>query len=214
MPFEVVGDVTRRARFVVQTTGQEVGNVQRFTVDLAPGQTSGSIPVGYTPDKRDDYDQLTTQVAAWPILGMMTDDYLGALTIVDDDPRPPITIKPVHRKVAEGSPATWRVRVARGVDYDLFINGKVVKGPSPTVRIDDIGQRWIDLHTGPVDTNKPLWTYGPMLFDQLREGRRTVDISIPTSRDRRDEHAESLTVRFRVQGFHTKSTIKVVDPRG
>ncbi|MEP9363621.1 hypothetical protein ABLE68_11700 [Nocardioides sp. CN2-186] len=213
VPFEVVGDVARPARFVVQTTGQAPGDVQRFTVDLAPGQTSGSIPIGYTADKRDDYQELVTQIVAWPLRGVMTDDYLGSLTITDDDPRPAITIRPLHRKVAEGEPATWRVRIAHSVDYDLFVNGKVVKGRTPTVKVDDIGEKWISLHTGPVDEHKPLWSFGPMVYEQLREGARTVDISIPTRRDHRDERAESLTLRFGFNGYHSTSTVKVVDPR-
>jgi len=144
----------------------------------------------------------------------MTDDYLGSLTIADDDPRPDITVRPLHRTVAEGEPATWRVRLAQSVDYDLYVNGKVVRGSKPTVKVDDIGENWINLHTGPVDEHKPLWSFGPMVYEQLREGARTVDISIPTRRDHRDEHAESLTVRFDFNGHHSTSTVKVVDAKG
>ena len=88
VPFQVTGDLTAPARFSVLTVGQARGDVQRFSVDLAPGQTGGSVPVGYVADRRADYRRLVTQVTAWATRNVMTDGYLGELAVVDDDPRP------------------------------------------------------------------------------------------------------------------------------
>lgn len=213
VPFKVIGEVKRPARFVVVTAGQESSEVQRFTVDLAPGQTSGTIPIRYTPDTRDDLDKIVTQITAWPLFGTMTDRYFGSLTILDDDPRPAITVRPVSRRVVEGQPARWRVSLAETVDYDLPLFMKVVRGPRPTVRVKDIDKAWISEQAGYLPPRKPLWKAGLMFYDQIRQGRLSTVISIPTRRDRIKERPESLTIKVKLPGFRAIRTVKVVDAK-
>ena len=132
VPFAIVGDVTRPARFVVVTTGQGRGHVERFSVDIAPGQTTGTIPVAYEADRRADYD-----AAGHP----------GRLPghSQPDDRRLPRPRRDRRRRpetqgdgaagrgaVDEGEPAVWRVRLSQSVDYDLSVRGKVVRVPAPT----------------------------------------------------------------------------------
>ena len=146
--------------------------MQRFTVDLAPGQTSGSVPVGYVADQRADYRRLVTQVTAWPTRNVMTDGYLGELAVIDDDPRPALSVRSVARQVPAGSPARWRVRLDKPVDFDLSVTGKVVQGPGTPVRVADIGRSWTDLHAGPVAPGKSLWASHAMTYDVIDPGRR------------------------------------------
>ena len=91
--FDIVGELTRPAKLVVMTVGQARGAKEKFTLDLAPGQTSGSVPVSYQPDNRDDYPRAVTQVAAWATRNVMTDSYTGSLTVLDDDPTPAMTVR-------------------------------------------------------------------------------------------------------------------------
>ena len=51
VPFHVRGNLTGRASFTVFVAGErDVLDRGTFTVDLAPGQTEGSIPIGFIAD--------------------------------------------------------------------------------------------------------------------------------------------------------------------
>jgi dienelactone hydrolase len=210
VPFDVVGELTRPARIVVTTAGQARGDVQRFNVDLAPGQASGRIPVSYWPDRADDYKVAITQVMTWATRNVMTDSYLGELRILDDDPTPAITVAPVARQVAEGSQARWAITLSKGVDYDLFASATVVRGPRPQVAVGDVRRDWVERYLGrDADPDRALWSYHPMLFERIRPGQRSVEIAIPTARDRAAERRESLTLRFRIGRQVVKRTVYV-----
>ncbi|MBZ5738663.1 hypothetical protein [Nocardioides mangrovi] len=214
LPFEVVGDLDRPARIVVVTSGQEVNSEQRFTVDLAPGQTSGSIPVSYRSDTRDDYRRQITQVVAWATRNVMTDQYLGRLTVRDDDPRPSITVTTPARRVTEGEDAVWRVRLGAWVDYDMSVIGRVVRGPGTNVRVSDVGKQWVRNHLGQVKKDKPLWQYNPSTWDSIPRRGRELTVRIPTRVDDRAEGPESLTLRLNIQGKKITRTVRVVDAKG
>ena len=210
LPFTVVGEVTRPARFQVVTAGQAVGDVQRFNVDLAPGQTSGSIPVTYRPDRRDDFGTMITSAAAWATRNMMTDAYLGRLAVVDDDPTPALRVRVVHRTVDEGGTAQWEVTLGAPVDYDMFVSGRIIRSPRPALAADDVPLTWFESHVGSeAEAGKPLWTYHPSLYDQLTSGHTRVVLSVPTVRDDRDEDRESITMRVKVNRTAIERTVYV-----
>lgn len=199
LPVDVVGEVTRPARLVVMTAGQARGSVQRFTLDLAPGQTSARIPITYLPDRADDNRASITTATVWATHNVMTDGYVGRLTVLDDDPTPRTTVQPVTRSVSEGESARWRISMDKGVDYELFVSGRVVHGPRPQVSPGDVGTRWIEQHLGTdADPDQPLWTFRPMVFERLRAGVRTLEVAIPVRRDGVAEPRESLTLRLKV----------------
>ncbi len=210
VPFQVSGALESPARFTVLTVGQARGDVQRFTVDLAPGQTSGSVPVGYVADQRADHRRLVTQVTAWPTRNVMTDGYLGELAVVDDDPRPALTVRSVARQVPAGSPARWRIRLDQAVDFDLPVTGKVVKGPGTPVRVGDIAQSWTDLHVGPVRPGKPLWKSHAMTYDAIDPGSREVVISIPTRRSAEAGVTRTVTLRIDLGKRTVRRTVRIV----
>jgi hypothetical protein len=212
LPFQVNGEVTRPARFGVTTVGQEIGDVQRFTVDLAPGQTHGSIPITYRSDTRDDYAKLITQVSTYAMRNMMTDAYVGDLTVLDDDPTPRLTVRALHRRVAEGKAVAWRITLARPVDYDLFVSGKVVRGPAPNLAAADVAASWLRDHLGEdADADKPLWTYHPYLFADIGSGRTRTTLRIPTRKDGVEEGRESLTIKLRAPHLRATRTAFVTD---
>ena len=214
MPFDVVGEITRPARVVVMTTGQGRLDKQRFTLDLAPGQTSGSIPVSYQPDNRDDYPRTQTQIATWATRNVMTDAYAATFTVKDDDPTPRLTVEAVDKTVREGDSAQWKIKLARGIDYDLFVLGKVVRGPAPNVTAGDIGPEWLEKYLGPgTDPDKTLWSYHPSAYDQLHAGARALVVSVPIHQDRDAEGRESLTLKFRLLGKVYERTVFVQPSR-
>jgi dienelactone hydrolase len=209
LPFQIVGDLTRPARFSVMTMGQQPGDVERFTVNLAPGQTSGSIPIDYLPDRRDDYPQAITQVIAWATSNVMTDAYAGDLVVLDDDPTPRLTVKPVSRSVAEGSAAEWKVELAKPVDYDLFVNGSVVRSPAPALTAGDVRPAWVVAHAGEVDPGKTLWSLHAFVYDQLNAGERAFVITIPTRKDGEAEGRESIRLKLKINHHTYKKTVFV-----
>lgn len=214
VPFEVVGEITRPAKVVVMTTGQGRGEKQRFTLDLAPGQTSGSIPVSYLPDNHDDHPRSLTQVAVWATRNVMTDAYAATLTVKDDDPTPRLTVEAVDKTVREGDSAQWKIKLARGIDYDLFVLGKVVRGPAPNVTAGDIGEAWLEKYLGPdTDPDKLLWTYHPMAYEQMRAGAKTLVMAVPIRKDDDAERRESLTLKFRLFGKVYERTVFVTPSR-
>lgn len=199
LPFRITGELGRSGRLIVMTAGQERGGTQRFTLDLAPGQASGEIPITYTPDRADDQDKAMTSVTVWPSRNLMTDGYLGRLVVLDDDPTPRTVVKPVARTVREGAVARWQVAMDAGVDYELFVSGRVVRGPRPPVSAGDVGQTWVEQHLGPdADLDKALFTFRPMVFERMRAGVRTLEIAIPIRRDAVAEGRESITLRLKV----------------
>ncbi|ABL83447.1 MULTISPECIES: secreted protein [unclassified Nocardioides] len=199
LPVDVVGEITRPARLVVMTAGQARGSAQRFTLDLAPGQTSAQIPVTYQPDRADDYRAAITTATVWATRNVMTDAYVGRLTVLDDDPTPRTTVRPVARGISEGESARWRISMAKGVDYEQFVSGRVVRGPRHPVSAGDVDTRWIAQHLGPdADLDQPLWTFRPIVFARLRAGVRVLEIAIPVRRDGVAEGRESLTLQLRV----------------
>jgi hypothetical protein len=210
VPFRVTGALSAPARFSVLTVGQGRGEVQRFSVDLAPGQTGGSVPVGYVADRRADYRRLVTQVSAWSARNVMTDGYLGELAVIDDDPRPVITLRAVARRVVAGAPAQWRVRVDRAADFDLSVTGKVVRGSGTPVRVSDIAQSWTDLHVGSVTPGKPLFATHAMTYDVLDPGHREVVVSIPTRAHRDAGPPRTLTLRFVIGKQTFRRTVRIV----
>ncbi|GAW50733.1 MULTISPECIES: hypothetical protein [unclassified Nocardioides] len=209
LPFEIVGDLTRPARISVMTSGQQRGDVQRFAVDLAPGQTSGSIPISYVPDRRDDYPRSVTQVVAWATRNVMTDAWAGRLTVLDDDPTPRLTVTPVHRSVVEGSPAEWKVAISKPVDYDLFVNGTVVRSPAPALTAGDVPTSWVLAHAGQVDPDVTLWSLHAFVYDQLHAGERSFVIRIPTRRDGEAEGRESVRLKLEINRHTYTKTIFV-----
>ena len=95
------------------------------------------------------------------------------------------------------------------VDHDFSVTGKVVRAPGPNVSVADIGSKWTDIYAGPVDGDRLLWQLGPMIYDSVRAGQRSVDVKIPTVRDHLDEPRESLSVRFDLNGKRVTKTIHV-----
>ncbi|WP_134765988.1 hypothetical protein [Nocardioides sp. 1609] len=212
VPFTITGTTTSPARVVVATVGQH-GSARRTVVDIAPGQTAGTIPVTYVGNRVDDHD-LITQVRAWPTRGIATDDYLGGLTVLDDDPDAIVTFKPVKRTVREGQPIIFRVTTSAATGYDIYVGGTVVNGPGTDLRGTDIRAAWMRRHVGTdIDLTAPLHTLYVQPDGRLEAGTRTFDLRLPTRADRVREGVEKLTIRLYMDDERRTRTISVLDTR-
>lgn len=199
LPFHVYGAVREPGRFVVTGVDLATGRpVPRRTVEVAPGQREGSVPLTYRPDRRDDLAVQRIWLTAYALHGVMPSRYVGTVRILDDDPPPRVRVRVAARTVREGRPARWVVTVSRPVDYYPTVRGLVVPGPAspPALRAADVPRRWVRAHTYPMPPpDRTLAAAEVGVAATLRPGRRTVVLRVPTVRDGRAEGTEAVTLR-------------------
>ncbi len=211
VPFRIVGSVTRAGRFAVFTAGQERGQVQRLVIDVAPGQTSGSIPVGYEADRRYGFDQ-QTQIVLWPLQGIATDDYLAELVIVEDDPPPNIEID-VPRRVREGQPIEVEVTVDGETSVPTWVYARAVRGAGENLRGTDVPRAWLEKHSDSSHPRRPLWRTYASLYEEIPPRRSSATLRIPVRSDGVREGAEFLYLRVQAgQDERARFRVKVLDP--
>ncbi len=200
VPFTIVGDLTSRASFTAGVVSFDPRvKPFRLPIDLAPGQTSGSVTITYTANKLDDFPRRAVDVFASPAYGVMTDRYLGGALILDDDPTPTITVRPVDRTITEGEDAAWRIHLSRGLGYDSWLFGMVVARPGQgrPLAASDVPRRWLERHAGePPSPDTPLHVMKAFVDHQLKSGRTTVDLVLPTRADGVREGRESVSLKL------------------
>ncbi len=210
VPFRIIGKVVRGARFAVFSAGQERGQVQRFVVDVAPGQKTGTIPVEYDGDQRFGHDQ-HTQIALWPMHGVATDDYLAELVVLEDDPAPDIDID-VTRRVREGQPIELKVTVTGETADATWVSARAVRGEGENLRGTDVPRDWLEDHGASSPPGRPLWRLFTSLYDEIPPRRDSTTLRIPTRRDAVREGTEFLYVKVVVRnGTGARYRIKVLD---
>ncbi|WP_341924317.1 hypothetical protein [Nocardioides psychrotolerans] len=213
MPFRVDGEVARPMKVEVVTVGQARGAVQSFTIDLAPGQTSGSVPVSYEADRRDDLSPSVTTASIWATRNVMTDAYVADVRVEDDDPAPSLTVAPVARTVTEGERVEVVVRLGRAVDYDTFVQARVLRSPVG-LRVSDVPAAWFERYGYSEDPGATLASTRLSLFEQVRAGQRSVVVSVPIARDGVAEPRESITLRLVVGRERFTRTVFVARSAG
>ncbi|GAB2477827.1 alpha/beta hydrolase [Jatrophihabitans fulvus] len=204
VPFTLSRPMDRAGRFVVSTQGDDAISNRVFAVDLAPGQQSGTIPVGYLSDRLDSPSRLATVVLVGATTNVVTDRYVGALTVLDDDPAPTVTLTPVRSVVREGSSAQWRLTLSSPVAYETYVAARVVFGPGRDLRGADVPAAWLREHAYEPGTAAALAALDTELFVDLPAGRRSAVLAIPTVRDRVKEGTEAVTLRASVAGLSVR----------
>ena len=142
--------------------------------------------------------------------GVMTDRYLGILSVLDDDPAPQVSISTTQKTVKEGSDAVWQISLSKAVDYDFGVSAKVVHGSVSVPRLtkSDVAAGWIRTHASETGTpTTPLEKMGIFEFASVRPGRRTAEIRIPIVKDGDREGVEAITLRFNVDGHSVARTV-------
>ncbi len=212
VPVTVAGTLTRPARLVVFLAGQEPGSVDRFRLDLAPGQQQATVDVRYRPDVRDDFPRLVTQVAGWASYGAMTDTYLGRAVIIDDDPTPAFTAR-VTPRVRAGERIQVTVSGAAAVDYGVFASVRFlpVRKGAP-LRGSDLPRRWLRSQGVSGDYRQPLSELPLFLYAALDPGQRREVLEIPTLASAARGGPRVAVVRVKVRGTVVTQRV-VVRPR-
>jgi hypothetical protein len=218
IPYRVRGDLPDDALLKV-AVGDVFGShgPARLLV-VAAHSTAGSFDITYRPNAVDDEPRTVRTVVAYAHRGIQTDRYIGRAIILDDDPRPHATVTAVHRHVAEGTTVLWRFSLHKPVAYFAYVVARPVKGgrSGPKVTVGDLTKRFRKNHFYPVPPlSTPLFKTDLRLYVDIRSGRDSAMLRIPTRRDRRAEAARSLTLRFQMYRLDLSpgtSTVTVFDP--
>jgi dienelactone hydrolase len=217
VPFTVEGTVRTRSRFIVRTSGSDVAKASTNTIELSPGQTSGSIPVDIMGDDEPDlWNQSSFAVTAWGSLGIVTDDYQGQVTVIDDDPLPEITVKAVRGTVREGKQAKWKITMASPIGTEVWFDTKVLPGPAgvPALTGGDLPRKWRQWYVYPGTVGDPLYEQEVYLQTAIQPGKRSVVVSVPIRADGRKEGREQLTLQFTVNEQVYTQTVYVAASKG
>ncbi len=214
VPFTISGEVTRPAELTVGVLDESSRRGRsRVRVDLAPGQTDGYIRYEYAGNEVDDYPRRSTGFYAYPVSGAMTDAYDGRVTLLDDDPAPRLRIR-TPKRVSEGG--TIRIRLALTADtgYDSFVSVNPVRGigPGHRLKVGDLPSGWLERHfIESDDPGDPLHRAGLYLYDRLRPGERSGEVTMPIRVDSLREGRERVTFRIYFDRQRVTRTIRVVD---
>ncbi|MEU6507127.1 hypothetical protein [Streptomyces sp. NPDC046942] len=204
----------RTYRVPVQVTGHGSGQVRVYVVDPAtgtakdrlvtvrPGGHDIDVPVEVKGNTRYGPD-VSHDVLVKAVHGAVVGSYRGGITVHDDDPAPTMTVTPVADRVTEGKSLTWRLSLSQAVDVDMSAMFTAVPpGTGPELSTKDVSARWLQETAGvKPDPERPLSKAGIYLWVDVPAGKTSVDITVPTVKDKVKEPAES--VRFQQTDMNT-----------
>lgn len=210
VPFTVQGRIAARSKLQVRVARQGKG-VETITVELAPGQTRGSIPVDFVGDRIPAPWDEEFSVTGWGNRGVMTDDYLGGLRVIDDDPLPDFTVTAVKRTVKEGGKAVWKITLAKKLPIPVYIGVEPVRGPSKVRPLngDDVARSWLKAHVYPGSRTKALYKQSVYIEAVIPADRRSTTITVPIRKDHRKEGREQLTLAITIGDKTVTRTVYV-----
>ena len=129
------------------------------------------------------------------VRGLAVGDYIGGLTVLDDDPSPTLTVVPVATSVDEGADLVWRLQLSDVTDVGVFVALTATApgaGLPPELDTKDVPADWLTEHevdaSGP---RRPLSEAGPFVFGFIEPGTDSIDVVVPTLTDRREPRARS-----------------------
>ncbi len=220
MPFHISGDVSRPTRFRVAPFGFFSFRFgQPIDVFVPAGTRDGVVLVPFESNRIDDIRRREYDIAAYGISGAMPTHYTATLRVIDDDPKPTVTVKANRSPIREGRAARWTVTLSKPVNYHDTAVATVVAGPSRTegLRANDVPGSWLRDHlAGRVRPgSKPLDRLSVNILKEVRPGQRRLTVRIPTRNDRLREGLEHVTLRVRLDqvGASDARTIQVKDVR-
>lgn len=210
-----VSGLTRPARVRIVVVGQARGDRAVYPLDLAPGQTSATIPVTYEADRRDDYRRIT-QIVAFAVDGAMPDQSNGQARVDDDDPAPRTTVDVRDRRVQEGEPIRVRVTVHGRSDKNLGVSLSAQtegRQPAHPLQVGDLPASYrAEVYLPEEHLGWSLARAYFSLYENL-EKKRTVEFSIPTLRDRVTEGTETFRFAVQIDRRTVIRTVRVDDAR-
>ncbi len=196
-PVRVAGDGNGKVRLFVP--GTDPGKYTVKTVTVRPGDTSIGVPFEVKGNKRYGGSS-AHEMFAKTISGAVVGSHHGGVYVREDDPMPKVTVKPVAAKVTEGKPLKWRVQLSEAADVETYVGFRIERvSGGKELSTKDVDKAWIkrqfDRKQTPV---RPLSKVAsdPYLPVEIKAGKRSAELSIPTVKDRVREGQESVRLRL------------------
>lgn len=175
VPFTVAGTLTAPASVRVVVSPPE-GSTTVQTVTLTPGQTAGSVPVRYRPDRAWASSRQVYRLQAFAVSGVMTDRWAGALRVRDDDPVPELaaTLSRTPRRV------DLDVTLSHPASETTYADISFLDAPGRDVTVGEVQTSWLEAH-GVYDepARTPLWKSGAYAWVSFDVAQQAGRVSVP-----------------------------------
>ena len=196
LPFTVSGTLGREATFVVRPACDGVGTCPSvFSVTVPAGAKNGVVRLPYERNTTWDGAQRLITASARPVRGVMPTRDTGVARIIEDDPRPVFTVKPLAARIKEGARASWRVSLSAPAGVPLYVRAVFVKpAKGRAVQVRDLDRTWVRQYYGRRPAAAPFAGEWTALYGTIEPGKREVTFSVPTVKDRVKDAGEQIVL--------------------
>ena len=178
--------------------GREDGTFTTRLVDVRPGRQTIELPYDVAGDTRWGMTA-TISVYAKGITGVVAADYVGGITVIDDDPAPTVSITPAAT-TAEGGTLTWDITMSAPAEFALTWYSLPIPGTEPELSTTDVDPEWFTTNAAGEDPlpSRPLVGTQLFLMAEIPPGELTTSVSMPTVLDGETEPTEHVRLLFLV----------------
>ncbi|TWP52423.1 hypothetical protein FKR81_08785 [Lentzea tibetensis] len=197
LPVTVTGDGPGSVRLFVS---EENGSITQRAVTLSPGQHTIDVPMQVTGNTRWS-SGARRSVLVKAVQGTVAGRYAGALTVLNDDPEPTLTVTPIAGEVAEGGVLKWRVTLSTTADEGILLQGVPRAPDGPELSTTDVDPTWFRRFAFQEEPlpSRPLSSTGLQLRVYIPAGQLTGEVTVPTVVEAEAEPAEQVRLRFAPQ---------------
>ncbi|MFJ2512828.1 hypothetical protein ACIPEL_00335 [Streptomyces griseoviridis] len=200
----------RTYRVPVRVSGHGSGQVRMYVIDpttgaatqrlvtVRPGAQDIDLPVTVKGDTRYSYGS-RNDVVVKAVRGAVVGAHRGGVTVLDDDPRPEVTVTPLADRVTEGQPLKWKVSLSEAAAVDLGSVFRVVPVTDGTeLSTKDVTAEWLSLNSGAEpDPERALSTVEYLTpWVDVPAGRLSAVLTVPTVQDQVKEGPEQVRLRL------------------
>ncbi|MET0236668.1 MAG: hypothetical protein ABW224_18610 [Kibdelosporangium sp.] len=191
IPVSVTGNGSGSVRlFIPSDDGREVTT---RLVTIGPGQPAIELPVEVTGNTRWSRD-IPRGLFVKAVRGVVAGGYIGGLTVLNDDPKPTITVTPVADKVVEGSALKWQATLSAVADSPFYVQGMPLAPQGwPELSTTDVDPVWFHQNSfEDPSPSRPLSASRLRMVAEIPAGSLTSEMTIPTVTDTETEPAEQV----------------------
>jgi hypothetical protein len=177
------------------------GNTQAYPLNLVPGGSNvvAQIPIDYVGDNLwSGSSKYSEGYFIEAVQGVLTGDYIGALTIVEDDVMPVISAASFNATAREGRSLQWTVRLsAPTAGITLFFTAVPPSGGAE-LSSRDVPNSWlasVGVFTPPSKPT-PLSSLGIFVQVRFDYGIQSAQLRIPLSSDGQAEGTEMIFLQL------------------
>lgn len=171
-----------------------------FQVNLTAGSSTqvAQVPYSFIGDKIFTPSNFSADFAVAAIKGVVTGNYIGRLTIVEDDPIPTLSVKSKMVTAKEGKSLIWELRLsapANGYFVDFFF---VPPSKGKEISTNDIPTSWLQQFVDgmPPSTPTPLSSFQNIVVTVFfGYGNTKANLAIPIAIDGIAEDEESIVLQ-------------------